>query len=257
MPAATSLQTASSHYAESALLAAEAVQLAAQARPRGIDAVLAVIARYQGMQAFAAEFAVQMMLAEQEVSVQADAMLNALAFTTAPDVATAMIDATETDAEFELLVESLTQDAGRSAESVATAVRPHIVHVRYLTPPSCSRCVALAGRVYRYSEGFLRHPNCDCVMVPCTVAAPLEPIDPLAMFERGEVSGLSKADAQALRDGADFGQIVNVRRKKAGLRDAGEVLARAGRPTPAGIYRMAGDDRAKAVALLKRYGYVL
>jgi hypothetical protein len=168
-----------------------------------------------------------------------------------------MIDSTSPNAEFERLVASLVQDAGRAAESVATTVRSRIVHVRYLNPPSCSRCAVLAGRVYRWSDGFQRHPNCDCVMVPCEESDPLAPVDPVALFEAGQVSGLSKTDAQALRDGADFGQIVNVRRKAAGLRDSGAVLARAGRLSPEGIYRLARGDRMKAVALLKQYGYVL
>ena len=256
MPTAETLATASSRYVESAAITAEAVDLASSARVRGTDALLAVIFRYQALQAFGAELAIEAMLAEQAVDVRADALLNAPSFTTAPDIAAAMVDSTDTDAEFERLVASLVTDAARAAESVASAVRPDIAHVRYLTPPSCSRCAVLAGRIYRYSDGFQRHPNCDCVMVPTTLAAPLTPIDPVGMFERGEISGLSKADAQALRDGADLGQVVNIRRTPAGLREAGLVLARAGRLTPAGIYRLT-STRTEAVALLRHYGYVL
>ena len=60
---------------------------------------------------------------------------------------------------------------------------------------------------------------------------------------------------QALADGADLGQVVNIRRKAAGLLEAGHALTRGGRPTPAGIYRLA-SDRADALRLLKRYGYL-
>ena len=49
----------------------------------------------------------------------------------------------EVDAEFERLVASLVQDAGRAAQSVTTAARPRTVHVRYLSPPSCARCGSL------------------------------------------------------------------------------------------------------------------
>src|SRR5690348_18342012 len=35
-----------------------------------------------------------------------------------------------------------------------------------LNPPSCQRCAILAGRWYRWSQGFLRHPRCDCVNLP-------------------------------------------------------------------------------------------
>jgi hypothetical protein len=38
--------------------------------------------------------------------------------------------------------------------------RVEIGYIRLLTPPSCARCVILAGRFYRWSDGFKRHPNC-------------------------------------------------------------------------------------------------
>jgi hypothetical protein len=116
-----------------------------------------------------------------------------------------MIEAT-VDSEFDRLVASLVQDAGRAAESVAVAVRPKVVFVRYLTLPSCSRCAVLAGRVYRYSQGFLRHPNCDCVMLPTTVAAPDLVQDPVELAKAGQIRGLSQADMLAIEQGADFGR---------------------------------------------------
>lgn len=167
-----------------------------------------------------------------------------------------MIEAT-VDSEFDRLVESLVQDAGRASESVAVAVRPDIRFVRYLTLPSCARCAVLAGRIYRYSQGFLRHPNCDCVMLPTTVAAPDLVQDPAELAKAGQIRGLSAADLLAIEQGADFGKVVNVRLRRAGLRQAGRVLARRGKPTPEGIYAIAGDDRTEALRLLKRYGYLL
>ena len=199
--------------------------------------------------------AVALMLAEQDIEAAADALLNTLAFTTSVEMFTQMAEAAG-DEGFDRLVESLVQDAGRAAESVASAVRPDIWHVRYLNPPSCSRCAVLAGRVYRYSEGFKRHPNCDCVMIPTTVAAKGLIQDPAELMREGLVTGLSKADMQAIGDGADFGQVVNTRLRRAGLRESGRVLARAGRLTPEGIYRIA-STREEAVALLKRAGYLL
>src|SRR5690606_31251703 len=111
--------------------------------------------------------------------------------------------------------------------------RPRVQHVRHLNLPSCSRCAVLAGRVYRFSDGFQRHPGCDCVMIPTTVAAPDLTYDPAQLARDGRVTGLSKSDLRALGEGADFNQVVNVRAKKAGLRQSGEALTRAGRPTPA------------------------
>lgn len=194
------------------------------------------------------------MLAEQEIESIADALLNVLSFTTEPAAVEEMIGAVDTDWEFDQLVDSIVQDAARAAESVAVAVRPDIYHVRFLSPPSCSRCAVLAGRVYRWSTGFERHPGCDCSMIPTTVASPfVQDVDQLV--REGQVAGLSKADRKALADGADLNQIVNVRRTKAGLLEAGHALSRGGRPTPAGIYRLA-SDRAEAVELLRRFGYV-
>lgn len=113
-------------------------------------------------------------------------------------------------------------DAGRVADGVAVAARG-AGYVRMLRQPSCSRCIVLAGRTYRWNDGFQRHPSCDCVHVPAPQAA-LEGLvtDPRQVFE-----SLSHADqdrlfgaagAQAIRDGADLAQVVNARR---GLSTAG------------------------------------
>lgn len=246
--------SASRHYATSALLAARAASEARKVKPQGLLAVARVVKTHQMTQAVLSERAVAEMLLEQEIDAQAEATLNSLAFTTDMQTLEAMVNATA-DAEFERLMESITQDAGRSAESVAIALMPDIYHVRYVTPPCCGRCAVLAGRVYRWSEGFKRHPNCSCVMAPTTVAAPFAQ-SPDQLFDAGQIRGLSKADAKAIRHGADVGQVVNVRKRAAGLNESGRALARAGRPTPEGIYRLAGTDRNKAVELLGQYGYV-
>lgn len=196
------------------------------------------------------------MLADQALDVAADALLNSAAFTSSLNDMLAAIDKAATDFQFDRLVESLVQDAGRAAESVAIAARPDVRWVRHLTLPSCSRCAVLAGRVYHYSEGFERHPGCDCVMIPTTVAAPDLTYDLDGLVKSGQVTGLSKADRRALRDGADFGQVVNVRGTKAGLTESGRVLYRRGRMTPEAIYRQTGDDRDAALALLQRFGYL-
>lgn len=149
-------------------------------------------------------------------------------------------------------------DAGRIASGVSVASRPTLQgYVRYLNAPSCGRCAILAGRFYRWSTGFQRHPRCDCTMLPTNRAPAAELItNPRDAFERGEIRGLSKADAEAIADGADLGRIINVRSKKAGLQTAGgRVLTRGGRPTPEGIYRLA-SDRVEAINLLRRFGYI-
>lgn len=248
------LASARRNYGLSALIGRRAVREARKVRKRGPAAVLAVVAAHQIANARTSESAVVEMLAEQGVDTPADALLNVLSYTTSPGQMEVMMEPVDADWEFDRLVESIVQDAARAAESVAVAVRPDIYHARFLSPPSCSRCAVLAGRAYRWSEGFLRHPGCDCVMIPTTVASPYAQ-DVEQLVRDGQVTGLSKADAQALADGADLGQLVNVRRRKAGLLEAGHALTRGGRPTPAGIYRVA-SDRDEAVALLGRHGYI-
>lgn len=166
----------------------------------------------------------------------------------------AAVEQVVTDFQFDRLVESLVQDAGRAAQSVAVAARPEVGWVRHLTLPSCERCAVLAGRVYRFSQGFQRHPNCDCTMIPVTVASPDFTYDFRELALSGQVTGLSKADRQAIRDGADPTQVINARRVS-GMRESGRVLWRRDRMTPEAIYRQA-STRDEALELLRRYRYL-
>ena len=79
----------------------------------------------------------------------------------------------------------------------------------------------------------------------------------MVAFNRGQIKGLSQADTKAIRNGADLNQVVNVRRKAAGLHTAGggRVLTRAGRPTPEFIYRLA-SSREEAIQLLRKFRYI-
>lgn len=173
----------------------------------------------------------------------------------------------------EQLVRTQVTDTVRSAASVDIAVRPGTGYVRMLNPPSCERCVVLAGRFYRWNAGFRRHPRCDCVHVASTAGgtagARAEGLidDPYDYF-----NGLSEADqdrifgagnARAIRDGADVYRVVNSKRGRTGMLTT-EGTSRRGfasdlrgrRLTPDGIYRTAGS-RDEALSLLERHGYVL
>lgn len=119
---------------------------------------------------------------------------------------------------------SVVIDAARAAESAAVAATPEIGgYVRMLNPPSCSRCVVLAGKFYRWNAGFDRHPpTCDCRHIPASEAIAGDmTIDPRAYFESLSVAEqnrvFTKAGAAAIRDGADISQVVNARR---GMRKA-------------------------------------
>lgn len=242
-------------YIWSVALSTRAVREAQKARKSGSRAVAQVVIAHQATAAFQAPAAVAQMLAEQRIEESAQALLVSPAFTTEIATLEKMLEETTLEFEFNRLVESLVQDAGRAAEQAATAVTPNVGFVRFLSPPSCSRCAVLAGRVYRYSQGFLRHPGCDCIMVPTTLANPAFVVDPVELMREGQVTGLSKADQKAIGDGADFGKVVNVRRRAAGLTEAGEILTRAGRPTPAAIYK-AATSRDNAIERLTAAGYV-
>nr|DAX62012.1 MAG TPA: minor capsid protein [Caudoviricetes sp.] len=168
-------------------------------------------------------------------------------------------------------------DAGRGAAGVQIAARPRVGYVRMLNPPSCSRCVVLAGRFYRWNQGFLRHPRCDCKHVPTMVTDQAEAFahglidDPYMAFERMSEAEqdrvFTNAGAQAIRDGADMYQVVNARRgmkyrgafttegtSKHGW--AGQILRRGQkRMTPETIYRL-NPNREQAVEALRAQGYI-
>lgn len=163
-----------------------------------------------------------------------------------------------------LMAVTAVQDAGRGAESVAIVARPKVGgYVRMLNLPSCSRCTILAGKFFRWNAGFARHPRCDCRHVPSNenVAGDLR-TDPLAAFRSGQVKGLSRADSQAIRDGADIGQVVNAQRGMytadvLGRRVKGTTTRAQGvRLRPETIYRLAGEDRDEALRLLAQFGYL-
>lgn len=163
-------------------------------------------------------------------------------------------------------------DAGRGAAGVDAASRRNVGYVRMLNPPSCSRCSILAGRFYRWNNGFNRHPRCDCVHVQTTSRAaaeteglihdPYEYFKSLSLAEQDK--NYTKAGAQAIRDGGDIFQVVNSRRgmKPGGLTTTEGTSKRGNfgrngpRLTPEAIYGK-GLSREATLKELERYGYIL
>lgn len=162
--------------------------------------------------------------------------------------------------QLRLLTVTTMQDTRRAAVGAATTARPRLDgHVRVLAPPSCARCVILAGRFYRWSAGFKRHPRCDCEMAATTrklagdlVTDPRSYLESLTPAGRGALLG--KANAQALQDGADLNQLVNARRQ--GLSVAGKAKSGATRLTPEAIYSASAGNRGEAIRLLRVHGYI-
>src|SRR5205085_2059430 len=112
------------------------------------------------------------MLAEQGIHAVPEARVVAAKFgQTASDGRSliSLLEQAQSSSQLERMAWTQVADAGRAAQSAEIAVRPQVTgYVRHLNPPSCGRCTVLAGRFYRYSTGFLRHPACDCIMVPST-----------------------------------------------------------------------------------------
>lgn len=121
-----------------------------------------------------------------------------------------------------MAVGTLLSDTGRQSESLAMGVRPVAGYVRMLNPPSCSRCVVLAGKWFRKNQGFQRHPGCDCRHIPASESVggdltvdPTAYVDSLTEAEQNRL--LTRSGADAWRAGADLNQVVNARR---GMRTA-------------------------------------
>ena len=177
-----------------------------------------------------------------------------------------------------VMLASTLADVARSAASIGTLARPGSGYVRIVHGDACDRCLILAGKFYRWNQGFLRHPRCNCSHVEAHLSKaaaeahgmyedPYEAFKGLSEAEQNAKFG--KARAQAIRDGADIFQVVNSR---AGMTPnglfttagtskrghAGKILKPGQRrATPELLYKWAGNDRDKALALLKEHGYIL
>lgn len=186
-------------------------------------------------------------------------------------------------------------DAARSADQVSMAAhRSCVAYMRVVQLPACSRCIILAGQTYSYSTGFLRHPNCDCQVLPLHEKGWDDVPSPKQLFARMSEAeqrrAFTVAGARAIREGADIEQVVNARRGmstahlygrdlevtsqgttlrgfygRRAQRAGGEFAKVPGqryrrvttpRLMPEQIFRIA-DDRADALRLLRRYGYIV
>ena len=199
----------------------------------------------------------------------------------------------------EMVTRSLVADAGRIADMAGMIARPRVVsYVRVVQLPACARCIILAGREYTLSEGFMRHPRCDCTLAPRRPGDTWELASPEALFGQMTAAqqrrAFGQAGADAIREGADLGQVVNARRgmttktlyrrevkattegttrrgvyasrrkkfeKAAGARfgqaTAARTRTKAVRLMPEEIYRLADGDREHAIRLLKKNAYIV
>lgn len=154
-------------------------------------------------------------------------------------------------------------DTRRDVYGVDMVRRPTLTgYTRMLNAPSCSRCVVLAGKWFRWNQGFQRHPRCDCLHIPSNenVAGDFT-TDPYAYFgslskaEQDRV--FTKSGARAIRDGGDIYRVENVRLRGLSSSKSRQAI-KYGTPTRMtvdDIYRTAGT-RANAIRMLEREGYV-
>ncbi|WP_143027786.1 hypothetical protein [Lentzea albidocapillata] len=186
-------------------------------------------------------------------------------------------------------VSTETADAGRIARHTTAILEPELAgYERVVTLPACGRCILLAGRLYTFSTGFLRHPRCDCDMRPVTHDQwhddrpgnnPRDLFDSMTTEQQNKAFGVG--DAEAIRAGADISRVVNARRKNAVYvaagheythdattvrghgRQLGELAKQGGqysrsrvpRPTAAQLVNTV-PDRAELIRQLRRFGYL-
>lgn len=182
----------------------------------------------------------------------------------------------------EMLVATETADAGRDALSAQMSATPAVHgYVRMVAGSACGRCIVLAGKWYHANAGFQRHPRCQCTGIPAAENSPDLRTNPHAFFDHltreQQDARFGAADAEAIRNGADLFQVVNAHRglserelfgrtvqtttegiTRRGL--AGQVMRASGVKGPRlsvrQIFADAGEDRALALSLLRRYGYL-
>lgn len=234
--------------------------------PAGMLPALTVL---QGLAATNGVNGVEAILAEQNIAAPASGAVNTdLLAGIASDGRPlgSLLEQASTLAALELMVVTQLADAARIAAGLSIATRQDVGWTRMVNPPCCARCAILAGKFFRWNDGFQRHPACDCTHIPTRedVVGDVR-TDPQALFNQGMVNGVTKAEQKAISAGADLNQVVNARRSIY-MDPAGRRFTREGttnkaldgpRPTPYQIYREAKEDQGVALRLLTRFGYVI
>lgn len=92
----------------------------------------------------------------------------------------------------DMVAETAIADTARSAVTTGITVRPGIDgYVRSTGGHSCSRCLVLAGKFYKYNTGFARHPRCHCIHTPSTRHRAGDFTETLTAVRRSDLSSLA------------------------------------------------------------------
>ena len=135
-----------------------------------------------------------------------------------------------------------------------------------VSAPCCQRCAVLAGKFFKWNDGFLRHPRCDCRHIP---AKDSDWQGRTSEVGPDQIRDLTQAQRQAIADGADQNQVINAHRRGARSADgmstsegttrrgfAGQRRPGQQRMTPEAIYRTSAT-REEAIEKLRANGYIL
>lgn len=247
------LTSATEHLRTQQRVTALAARAAGNAfRRRDVRGVLLAVIAAQRLVAADADVSVGAMLAEQGVSAPPGGSVNVAAFmglTSFGNPLAKYLSQMETEDVLRRVVATLLQDTARMAAGVAVAARPRVGWVRMVNPPCCPRCAILAGKWFASSDGFERHPQCDCRHVPALEADWSDlTMSPDRLFREGKVRGLTQVESQAIGDGVDFAKVVNDRRHL--------WLDVAEHPSLRRIYRDNAGDHAATVSALRDAGYL-
>lgn len=179
--------------------------------------------------------------------------------------------------ELSRLIQYAVADASRASAQVRIGTaQQNVGYTRVVSAGCCARCAVLAGRFYRWNEGFKRHPNCLCQHFPATsMVAPQTATDPYqhfnALSESEQNRIYTKAGAESIRNGADIYQVVNSRRGmtesgrftsegagKRGFYRTGSQAGRSGRRrlSVGEIMRRAEGNKDRFAQMLTEYGYL-
>lgn len=153
-------------------------------------------------------------------------------------------------------------DTARDVVSADIAQRPKVTgYVRMLNTPSCARCVILAGKWFRWNEGFLRHPRCDCRHIPASedVAGSYQ-TDPYEYFKslsvRDQEKLFGKREAEAIRDyGADIYRTMNIKMRGLGTAKSNRIY---GTPNKRTVNDILSRDPSRKYVIenLQYHGYI-
>lgn len=226
------LKSALDHYERQQRLTAAALVAVRRRKWTDVRSIALIVALFQQRAVEDALASIDPMLAEQGLDAPLGHRVDARQLAgTASDgrpLVSLFQQAASPDA-LALMVATQIQDAARGAAGLSIGLRGHggrIGWIRMLNPPSCSRCAILAGKFYRHNQGFARHPKCDCRHIPAAEDTGRDlRTDPdlyfrsLTTAEQHRI--FTKAGAEAIRLGADVGQVVNARRVTSGMQFAG------------------------------------